>query len=93
MIRSSQYVGILYQNDVNFVFLRFQVSSNNYLYVLDHHPKYSKNPEWVKGDHIEICMFAFGIVFGLPEMFNTTEEEKELSRDMIRYQMNFAKHG
>ena len=76
-----------------FLEFRFSGCTNNYLYVLDHHPTYSPNPEWMRGDHLDIIVFAFGLVLGYPEMFNTTEEEKELSRDLIRYQMNFAKSG
>ena len=45
------------------------------------------------GDHLDTCVLTFGINLGFPEVFPTSEEEKELSRDMIRYQFNFAKTG
>ena len=74
-------------------YCRFTESKTNYIFVLDHHSHYSRSPDWARGDHLENCVYAFGIVLAHPEAFNTTGEEKELSRDMLRYQFNFAKTG
>ena len=61
--------------------------------MFDHHASYSHSPDWMTGDHLDTCVLTFGINLGFPEVFPTSEEEKELSRDMIRYQFNFAKTG
>uniref|UniRef100_A0A0G2K455 Carboxylic ester hydrolase n=1 Tax=Rattus norvegicus TaxID=10116 RepID=A0A0G2K455_RAT len=65
-----------------------------YFYEFQHAPSYFKNvrPPHVKADHADEVPFVFGSFFwGIKVDF--TEEEKLLSRRMMKYWANFARHG
>ncbi|XP_029336733.1 acylcarnitine hydrolase-like isoform X2 [Mus caroli] len=65
-----------------------------YFYEFQHPPSYFKNvrPPHMKADHADEIPFVFGSSFwGMKLDF--TEEEKLLSRRMIKYWANFARHG
>uniref|UniRef100_A0A8D0M4N3 Carboxylesterase type B domain-containing protein n=1 Tax=Sus scrofa TaxID=9823 RepID=A0A8D0M4N3_PIG len=63
-----------------------------YFYEFQHRPQCLKDrkPAFVKADHTDEIRFVFGGAF-LKE--GATEEEKWLSRKMMRYWANFARSG
>ncbi|XP_059118581.1 acylcarnitine hydrolase-like isoform X4 [Peromyscus eremicus] len=65
-----------------------------YFYEFEHQPSFLKSirPPHVKADHGDEVPFVFGpFFFGMKIDF--TEEEKLLSRRMMKYWANFARHG
>ncbi|XP_076428128.1 acylcarnitine hydrolase-like isoform X2 [Peromyscus maniculatus bairdii] len=65
-----------------------------YFYEFQHQPSFLKStrPPHVKADHGDEVPFVFGpFFFGIKIDF--TEEEKLLSRRMMKYWANFARHG
>ncbi|XP_052583838.1 acylcarnitine hydrolase-like isoform X3 [Peromyscus californicus insignis] len=65
-----------------------------YFYEFQHQPNFLKSlrPPHVKADHGDEVPFVFGpFFFGMKIDF--TEEEKLLSRRMMKYWANFARHG
>nr|XP_003471978.2 pyrethroid hydrolase Ces2e-like [Cavia porcellus] len=74
---------------------RFQRSHGTvYFYEFQYPPSFFKNirPSYVKADHGDEISFIFGSSMMLSED-NFTEEEKLLSRRMMKYWANFAKNG
>ncbi|XP_005403774.1 PREDICTED: pyrethroid hydrolase Ces2e-like [Chinchilla lanigera] len=65
-----------------------------YFYEFQHPPTFSINrrPSYVKADHGDEIPFVFGSSFRLSQV-NFTEEEKLLSRRMMKYWANFARNG
>ncbi|XP_028635105.1 acylcarnitine hydrolase [Grammomys surdaster] len=65
-----------------------------YFYEFQHVPSYFKDirPPHVKADHADEVPFVFGSFFWGIKL-NFTEEEKLLSRRMMNYWANFARHG
>nr|XP_048287041.1 acylcarnitine hydrolase-like isoform X2 [Myodes glareolus] len=74
---------------------KFQRShASVYFYEFRHVPSYLKDtrPSYVKADHADEIAFVFGSSrWGIIPDF--TEEEKLLSRTMMKYWTNFARHG
>ncbi|XP_027261563.1 liver carboxylesterase-like isoform X1 [Cricetulus griseus] len=65
-----------------------------YFYEFQHQPSYVKHvrPSHVRADHGDHAAFVFGSnLWGMKLDF--TEEEKLLSRRMMKYWANFARHG
>ncbi|KAJ6666150.1 hypothetical protein lerEdw1_001054 [Lerista edwardsae] len=62
-----------------------------YLYEFQHRPSSHAGlkPEFVKADHGD----EIGFVFGKPFLVSATEEEKKLSRTVMKYWANFARNG
>ncbi|XP_028635141.1 pyrethroid hydrolase Ces2a-like isoform X2 [Grammomys surdaster] len=60
-----------------------------YFYEFQHLPSFMKHvrPSYVKADHADDLQFYFGM------NFDFTEEEKLLSRRMMKYWANFARNG
>ncbi|KAM5262852.1 pyrethroid hydrolase Ces2e-like [Ctenodactylus gundi] len=86
--------------DIMFVIPSLQVGcfqrshSPVYFYEFQHPPNFLKNirPPYVKADHSDEIHFIFGSFFsGNKVVF--TEEEKLLSRQMMKYWANFARNG
>lgn len=65
-----------------------------YFYEFQHAPSYFKDvrPPHVKADHADEVPFVFGSFFWGMKL-DLTEEEKLLSRRMMKYWANFARHG
>ncbi|XP_052022974.1 acylcarnitine hydrolase-like [Apodemus sylvaticus] len=65
-----------------------------YFYEFQHAPSYFKDvrPPHVKADHADEVPFVFGYSFWETKL-DFTEEEKLLSRRMMKYWANFARHG
>ncbi|XP_069848597.1 cocaine esterase-like isoform X2 [Dipodomys merriami] len=65
-----------------------------YFYEFQHKPHFLKNikPPQVKADHGDEVPFIFGSIFSGRKV-NFTEEEKLLSRRMMKYWANFARNG
>ncbi|XP_043937868.1 fatty acyl-CoA hydrolase precursor, medium chain-like [Protopterus annectens] len=69
-----------------------------YLYEFQHRPSIYKDikPDFVKSDHADDLIFVFGNMFSNSEIAmaeNVTEEEKTLSRTVMKYWSNFAYKG
>ncbi|XP_042293689.1 cocaine esterase [Sceloporus undulatus] len=67
-----------------------------YLYEFQHRPSTVIKPDYVKADHGDEIGFVFGVPFmsdGLLAPGDSTEEERQLSRTMMRYWGNFARSG
>ncbi|KAH0619403.1 hypothetical protein JD844_000015 [Phrynosoma platyrhinos] len=69
-----------------------------YLYEFQHRPSTFKDikPDYVKADHGDELGFVFGVSFmrdSLIGLGNATEEERQLSRTVMRYWGNFARNG
>ncbi|ERE78109.1 liver carboxylesterase-like isoform 1 [Cricetulus griseus] len=65
-----------------------------FFYEFQHRPSFLKDikPPHVKADHGDDFFFIFGnLLFGVK--FASTEEEELLSRKMMKYWANFARHG
>ncbi|XP_053149064.1 fatty acyl-CoA hydrolase precursor, medium chain-like [Hemicordylus capensis] len=62
-----------------------------YVYEFQHPPSSAKGhrPDFVKADHTDEIGYVFGSVF----LDSASEEEKELSRTMMKYWANFARNG
>ncbi|KAM6177441.1 pyrethroid hydrolase Ces2e-like [Erethizon dorsatum] len=74
---------------------RFQRSHGTvYFYEFQHPPNFSQDsrPPYVKADHGDEIPFVFGSSL-MHGQVNFTEEEKLLSRRMMKYWANFAKNG
>ncbi|XP_048211356.1 cocaine esterase-like isoform X2 [Perognathus longimembris pacificus] len=86
--------------DAIFVIPALQVASFQrshipvYFYEFQHKPNFFKNikPPHVKTDHGDEVPFIFGSAFGGRQV-DFTEEEKLLSRRMMKYWANFARNG
>ncbi|XP_031196988.1 pyrethroid hydrolase Ces2e-like isoform X2 [Mastomys coucha] len=65
-----------------------------YFYEFRHSAKFLEDvrPPWVKADHGDEVPFVFGNSFWGMKL-DLTEEEKLLSRRMMKYWANFARHG
>ncbi|XP_052022972.1 acylcarnitine hydrolase [Apodemus sylvaticus] len=65
-----------------------------YFYEFQHAPSYFKDvrPPHVKADHADEVPFIFGSFFWGMKL-DLTEEEKLLSKRMMKYWANFARHG
>nr|XP_038953351.1 carboxylesterase 2 isoform X2 [Rattus norvegicus] len=65
-----------------------------YFYEFQHAPSYFKNvrPPHVKADHADEVPFVFGSFFSGMKL-DFTEEERLLSRRMMKYWANFARQG
>uniref|UniRef100_A0A8C5K2H1 Carboxylic ester hydrolase n=1 Tax=Jaculus jaculus TaxID=51337 RepID=A0A8C5K2H1_JACJA len=65
-----------------------------YFYEFQHRPNIFKDikPPHVKADHGDEVPFVFGLSFW-GNKFDFTEEEELLSRRMMKYWANFARHG
>ncbi|XP_072202209.1 fatty acyl-CoA hydrolase precursor, medium chain-like isoform X2 [Excalfactoria chinensis] len=61
-----------------------------YFYEFQHRPSTTTAPEFVKADHGDEILFVFGKPFLAG---NATEEEKKLSRTVMKYWSNFARNG
>ncbi|XP_019391416.1 PREDICTED: fatty acyl-CoA hydrolase precursor, medium chain-like [Crocodylus porosus] len=70
-----------------------------YFYEFQHPPSSIADlrPDFVKADHGDELSFVFGNMFIANEMLSVfgvaTEEEKHLSRTVMKYWANFARHG
>ncbi|KAM9302211.1 fatty acyl-CoA hydrolase precursor, medium chain-like [Gastrophryne carolinensis] len=69
-----------------------------YLYEFQHRPSIFANvkPDYVKADHADDLIYVFGGPFlrdGLMFAGEATDEEKLLSRTIMRYWANFARNG
>ncbi|XP_066492931.1 fatty acyl-CoA hydrolase precursor, medium chain-like [Tiliqua scincoides] len=62
-----------------------------YVYEFQHGPSSyaSFRPDYVRADHGD----EIGFVFGKPFLVNSPEEEKKLSRTVMKYWANFARNG
>ncbi|XP_020840859.1 liver carboxylesterase 1-like [Phascolarctos cinereus] len=73
---------------------RFHMASGapTYMYEFQHRPSFSTNlkPETVKADHGDEILSVFGAPF---LKVGSPEEEKKLSRTVMKYWANFAKNG
>ncbi|XP_027725192.1 liver carboxylesterase 1-like [Vombatus ursinus] len=73
---------------------RFHMASGapTYMYEFQHRPSFSTNlkPETVKADHGDEILSVFGAPF---LKASSPEEEKRLSRTVMKYWANFAKKG
>ncbi|XP_008844486.1 acylcarnitine hydrolase-like [Nannospalax galili] len=86
--------------DFTFVIPALQVAhfqrslAHVYFYEFQHQPSFAKyvRPPHVKADHADEVPFVFGSFF-LDSNLDFTEEEKVLSRRMMKYWANFARHG
>ncbi|CAH6777953.1 pyrethroid hydrolase Ces2e [Phodopus roborovskii] len=66
-----------------------------YFYEFQHRPNFFKDskPSNVKADHGDEILFVFRSFWGAPKVIDLTEEEELLSRMMMKYWANFARHG
>ncbi|XP_073164038.1 fatty acyl-CoA hydrolase precursor, medium chain-like isoform X2 [Lepidochelys kempii] len=70
-----------------------------YFYEFQHRPSSASfKPDFVKADHGDEVSFVFGGAFltdetSLPAFRDATEEEKHLSRTIMKYWANFARNG
>ncbi|KAI1904212.1 hypothetical protein AGOR_G00003350 [Albula goreensis] len=69
-----------------------------FIYEFQHRPSMfgDSRPGYVKADHFDEIGFVFGAPFWTEEIVmldNTTEEERQLSKAMMKYWTNFAKTG
>ncbi|XP_068117514.1 fatty acyl-CoA hydrolase precursor, medium chain-like isoform X2 [Hyperolius riggenbachi] len=94
------------QSDVMFVIPAITVAKHHrdsgspvYFYQFRHRPSMYKDsrPGWVKADHTDELLFTLGRTFvrdgALYKSRNFPEEEKNLSRTMMKYWANFARTG
>uniref|UniRef100_K7GB84 Carboxylic ester hydrolase n=1 Tax=Pelodiscus sinensis TaxID=13735 RepID=K7GB84_PELSI len=64
-----------------------------YFYEFQHRPSLASfKPDFVKADHGDELIFVFGGAF-LTDDIDATEEEKHLSRIIMKYWANFARNG
>uniref|UniRef100_A0A8C6MNG6 Carboxylic ester hydrolase n=1 Tax=Mus spicilegus TaxID=10103 RepID=A0A8C6MNG6_MUSSI len=65
-----------------------------YFYEFQHRPSFFKDfrPPYVKADHGDEIFLVFGYQFGNIKL-PYTEEEEQLSRKIMKYWANFARHG
>ena len=65
-----------------------------YFYEFQHRPSFFKDfrPPYVKADHGDEIFLVFGYQFGNIKL-PYTEEEEQLSRRIMKYWANFARHG
>ncbi|XP_057610150.1 pyrethroid hydrolase Ces2e-like isoform X1 [Chionomys nivalis] len=65
-----------------------------YFYEFQHRPNFFKDskPPHVKADHGDEILFIFRSFWGGTQI-DLTEEEEQLSRRMMKYWANFARHG
>ncbi|KAM6223768.1 cocaine esterase-like [Rhynchocyon petersi] len=65
-----------------------------YFYEFQHRPNFLNDvkPPHVKADHSDEIVFVFGAFSWIPK-FKFTEEEKLLSKKMMKYWANFARNG
>ncbi|XP_031196982.1 pyrethroid hydrolase Ces2e [Mastomys coucha] len=65
-----------------------------YFYEFQHRPSFFKDikPPYVKADHGDEVFLVFGYQFGNIKL-PYTEEEEQLSRKIMKYWANFARHG
>ncbi|XP_078524530.1 fatty acyl-CoA hydrolase precursor, medium chain-like isoform X2 [Lissotriton helveticus] len=69
-----------------------------YLYEFQHRPSQFRDsrPDFVKADHGDELGFVFGVPFldnDVVFLGNVTDEEKDLSKTMMKYWANFARNG
>ncbi|XP_073461782.1 fatty acyl-CoA hydrolase precursor, medium chain-like isoform X1 [Aquarana catesbeiana] len=94
------------QGDVMFVIPSLKIAklhrdsgSPVFFYEFRHRPSLFENsrPKWVKADHGDELLFVFGVPFmtygELNKSHKYTEEEKKLSKTMMKYWANFARTG
>ncbi|KAM4833753.1 cocaine esterase-like [Thomomys bottae] len=88
------------QEDIMFLIPVLQVATFQrshapvYFYEFQHKPNFLRNikPPHVRSDHGDEVPFIFGSIFGGRKV-DFTEEEKLLSRKMMKYWANFARNG
>ncbi|XP_073461785.1 fatty acyl-CoA hydrolase precursor, medium chain-like [Aquarana catesbeiana] len=94
------------QGDVMFVMPALKIAklhrdsgSPVYFYEFQHRPSLFQHsrPQWVKADHCDDLVFVFGGPFlrdgAFYKSYNFPEEEKTLSKTVMRYWANFARTG
>uniref|UniRef100_A0A8C6Z1J8 Carboxylesterase type B domain-containing protein n=1 Tax=Nothoprocta perdicaria TaxID=30464 RepID=A0A8C6Z1J8_NOTPE len=77
--------------------LNYSITSPTYLFEYQHRPTlyWDNKPDYVKADHGDEVSFVFGGPFlaGDIRLHEVTEEEKNLSRTLMKYWANFARNG
>ena len=73
--------------------ITFTAKSRTYVYNFDHRPCYSDEPDWVRSNHAVDVAYVFGLPFVTSVSDVCTEEDKQLSRRVMKYWTSFARTG